>query len=84
MSHMAKEQLVSYFKLHKQDFADNYGVVRVGIFGSAARDELLETSDIDIAIEMIPEKKISEIFWDLNIFLNSSSAAESILVLKAP
>ena len=57
MPHLAKEQLVGYFKLHKQEFTDNYGVVRVGIFGSAARDELQETSDIDIAIEMIPEKK---------------------------
>ena len=57
MTYLAKEQLVGYFKEHKQEFADSYGVVRIGIFGSAARDELQETSDIDIAIEMIPEKK---------------------------
>lgn len=57
MSGLAKEQLVGYFKAHKQEFADCYGVVSVGIFGSAARDELQEASDIDIAIEMIPEKK---------------------------
>lgn len=57
MPYLAKEQIVGYFKGHKQEFADSYGVIRVGIFGSAARDELQEASDIDIAIEMIPEKK---------------------------
>jgi len=57
MPYLAKEQLVGYFIEHKQEFADSYGVIRVGIFGSAARDELQEASDIDIAIEMIPEKK---------------------------
>lgn len=57
MPYCAKEQLVNYLKEHKQEFMDSYGVTKIGIFGSAARDELQETSDIDIAIEMIPEKK---------------------------
>jgi len=57
MPYLAKVELVGYFIEHKQEFADSYGVIRVGIFGSAARDELQEDSDIDIAIEMIPEKK---------------------------
>ncbi|OGU00719.1 MAG: hypothetical protein A2079_06245 [Geobacteraceae bacterium GWC2_48_7] len=57
MPYFAKQQFVDYFKEHKQEFSDSYGVIRIGIFGSAARDELQETSDVDIAIEMIPEKK---------------------------
>ena len=57
MPYLTKEQLIGYFKEHKQEFADAYGVIRIGIFGSAARNDLQEASDIDIAIEMIPEKK---------------------------
>jgi len=57
MTSLAKEQLIGYFKEHKQEFADSYGVISVGIFGSAVRDELCESSDIDIAIEMMPGKK---------------------------
>lgn len=48
MTNLAKKQLVGYFKEHKQEFADSYGIVSVGIFGSAIRDELKESSDIDM------------------------------------
>ena len=60
---------MGYFKEHKQEFADSYGVIRVGIFGSAARDELQEASDIDIAIEMIPEKKKYTFFKKMVLLL---------------
>jgi len=69
MTHLAKKQLVGYFKEHKQEFADSYGIVSVGIFGSAIRDELKESSDIDIAIEMIPGKKNLRNFFAFKRFL---------------
>lgn len=33
-----------------------FGVVRIGIFGSAARDELREASDVDVLVEFAPDK----------------------------
>ncbi|MDO3377854.1 nucleotidyltransferase family protein [Geoalkalibacter halelectricus] len=52
-----EDQILAFFKLHKQDFHEKYGVYKIGIFGSFARHEQTEGSDIDIAIEMEPEKK---------------------------
>ena len=31
MPYLSKEQLVGYFKEHKQEFADSYGVIGVGL-----------------------------------------------------
>ncbi len=36
---------------HKAEFADRYDVTSLGVFGSAARDEAREDSDVDIVFE---------------------------------
>ena len=36
-------------------FERRYGVTRIGIFGSFARNEIREDSDIDIVVEMQPD-----------------------------
>ncbi len=56
-SELTEEQIISRIKAHKDDFHERYGVHRIGLFGSFARKEQTETSDVDIAIEMEPEKK---------------------------
>ena len=40
---------------HLQDLSARYGLVRLGIFGSAARDQMTDTSDIDVIVEMPPD-----------------------------
>jgi predicted nucleotidyltransferase len=47
---MTKTEILDYLKKHKNDYA-NDGVVLLGLFGSFARDEADENSDIDILIE---------------------------------
>jgi len=37
---------------HKEEIRQKYGIVIVGIFGSYARGEQKETSDIDIIVEL--------------------------------
>ncbi|MBZ4652405.1 MAG: hypothetical protein JG761_1205 [Proteiniphilum sp.] len=39
--------------LHKfvSEYGDEYGISRIGIFGSVARDQQTEDSDVDILIE---------------------------------
>jgi len=39
---------------NKNDYADKYGITRMGIFGSMARGEQKESSDVDICIEAPP------------------------------
>lgn len=41
--------LADFFELKRQEF----GIVRIGMFGSAARDELRDTSDVDIVVEVV-------------------------------
>lgn len=40
---------------HKQALFDRYGVTRLGIFGSVARDQATDVSDVDIVVEMPPD-----------------------------
>jgi uncharacterized protein len=36
----------------KRDFAERYGITALGIFGSVAREEEMETSDVDVVVTM--------------------------------
>ena len=51
---MTKSQAISILESHKTDFADRFGVERIGVFGSVARDEATENSDVDIVAQMPP------------------------------
>jgi predicted nucleotidyltransferase len=44
--------VLSELSLLKSEFEKKYGVTRIGIFGSVARNEMREDSDIDIVVEM--------------------------------
>ncbi len=52
---MQREQVLDILKAHKQELATKYGVVRLGIFGSVARSEATDTSDVDVVVEMPPD-----------------------------
>jgi predicted nucleotidyltransferase len=55
---MNKEQILQYLKNHKDEFAKKYQISKLSLFGSVARDENHERSDIDIAIDT----KLSDYF----------------------
>jgi len=48
------ETYLNLLRKNKRRYADKYGVTRIGIFGSVARGEQTENSDIDICIEAPP------------------------------
>lgn len=54
---MDKEYILYYLKKHKDIFEKKYGVIKIGLFGSYAKDLQHKDSDIDIAIEMAKDKK---------------------------
>ena len=41
--------------LQEQEFEERYGITRLGIFGSVARDEAVDSSDVDVVVEMAPD-----------------------------
>lgn len=48
---MKKEQILEYLKSHKDEFFEKYQIKKLSLFGSVARDESHDGSDIDIAID---------------------------------
>ncbi len=49
---LQKQDILTYLSNNKELFYKQFSIVKIGIFGSFARDEQTEKSDIDIIIEM--------------------------------
>jgi len=65
---MTKNEILLFLREKKSFLAQNYGVTSIGLFGSYARDEAREDSDIDIAVEMKSEHKFMN-FFNLKYYL---------------
>jgi predicted nucleotidyltransferase len=52
---MNKEQIIEFLRENKPFIEQQFGVVRIGLFGSYVRGDACEDSDIDIAVEMRDE-----------------------------
>ena len=51
---MQQDQVLRILRSHKAELVERYGVKKVGIFGSVARNSARYDSDIDIVVEMEP------------------------------
>jgi len=59
---------------HRGELAERYGVTRLGIFGSVARNEATDASDVDVVVEtQVP---------DLFMMVNLKEDLEQILQRK--
>lgn len=47
-----KEEYMAILRKYLTLKSDIYGIIRIGIFGSVARNEQTEDSDVDICVEM--------------------------------
>jgi predicted nucleotidyltransferase len=48
---MKREEALELLRSYKNEHAEEFGIVRLGLFGSVARDEAGEESDVDVVIE---------------------------------
>ncbi len=48
---MTKNEILDFLREHKEELMQKYSVTKIGLFGSYAKDEAHDESDIDIAIE---------------------------------
>ena len=49
---MNREEIIDFLSAHKTEFKQDFGLVKLGLFGSYARGENFEDSDIDIVVEL--------------------------------
>ncbi len=52
---MTRQEALTILQSRRHLLEEQYGVRRIGVFGSVARDEALDRSDVDIVVEMDPD-----------------------------
>ena len=63
-----KSDVVARLRAHHSRMPE-FGVRKIGIFGSFARDEATLHSDIDVLVEFEPDRKTFDNFMNLSFFL---------------
>jgi len=66
---VTKEYILNFLKINKQLLNNKYSVTKIGLFGSYARGDAKDSSDIDILVEMPPS---FDNFFDLKYFLEDA------------
>jgi hypothetical protein len=68
------EDILIYLKNNKEKFYEDFGVTRMGIFGSFTREEQTSSSDIDMVVEIEQSRKNIHSFMELKRFLEKELA----------
>ncbi len=63
---MKTKEITEFLAAHKDEMAQRFGVVKIGLFGSYARGDAREDSDIDIAIELNSQHVADSYFGTLH------------------
>jgi len=74
------DDILAYLRQSRERFAQLYSVRRIGIFGSAARGEAREDSDLDVLVEM--SEPTFDRYMDLKFELEDAFGASVDLVLS--
>jgi hypothetical protein len=49
---MKKNEVIKILREYKKEVAEQYGIIDIGVFGSVARDEAEEDSDVDVVVHI--------------------------------
>ncbi len=52
---MLREEILDTLRANLQSLSARYGLTRLGVFGSVARDQATDDSDVDVIVEMPPD-----------------------------
>ncbi|MFY1110846.1 MAG: nucleotidyltransferase family protein [Methanosarcinaceae archaeon] len=73
---------ISTLKEHEKLIRQKFGVKRIGIFGSFARGEEREDSDLDVLVEFEEGQKTFDNYMDLQFYLEDLFGREVDLVTE--
>jgi predicted nucleotidyltransferase len=76
---MNRTQVLAELRRHRSDMEQRFAIKRLSVFGSAARDELHEDSDIDVLVEF-KGKAIFDGYMNLKSYLETLLGREVDLV----
>lgn len=76
----SKSEVLEYLKTNMDRFSNQYGVCRIGVFGSVARGEATDASDIDILVEM--REPTFDRYMDLKFEIEDALGASVDLVME--
>ncbi len=62
MAKKDREQILAFLREHKDELQARFGVTRLGLVGSYARDEARDDSDIDIVVSLQSENTFRSFF----------------------
>jgi predicted nucleotidyltransferase len=79
---MGKREIIDIIKSNKSELAARYGVRDLGLFGSYARGEQRDSSDIDILVSFSRDVDLFE-FIDLREYLEAKLRARIDLVMAS-
>lgn len=79
---MTREKVLSVLRDQKPYLVKNLGVRSIGLFGSLARNEASDTSDVDILVEL--EKPDFALLMAIKILLENQLGSTVDLLRKGP
>ncbi len=62
-----REQIIALLKEYKKNQAEQFGVVKMGLFGSVARGSVKKDSDIDIVVEFKKRNLLNRISLKMSL-----------------
>lgn len=77
---MLKDEVLQYLRDNREKFARDYGVKRIGVFGSVLSGRDSEVHDIDVLVEM--ESPTFDQYMDLKFEIEGRFGKPVDLVLK--
>ncbi len=80
---MDLNEIINFIRNNKEFLKEQFGVLRIGVFGSFVKDTYQDQSDIDIVIEMRKESKTLHNFLELKRFLEKNLQREIDLGMES-
>lgn len=79
---MQRDHVLSQLGTRSPEIAERFGIIRLAIFGSIARDEFSDGSDLDVLIEFQDGQATLENYMELKFFLEDLFGCKVDLVTE--